>query len=269
MSMQRTRGNRGRKSLFPLAAACAFAGFLTAGYPAALEEAADTEADVSVFIPAMREAPATPLEMALRLERELARGAGVLMPDPDIPVRLDGGVIPLDGAPAGFPAGFLAGLAPEKINGVEAWRATLRADDATGDMIFRNAGGKAFWVVEADASVYSADWVARIHSADGGSLDFSGTARMLEELAGEAARITVPEEALYRAAWLAARQYFLPSHVEMAFTFVLAEDLPDYRAAGAAEAEILPRGAMTLSAPAPLTGLTVTGIAAGTDGVSL
>jgi len=262
-------GKRKRRLLFLSAAACAFAGFLTAGYPAASEEAAETEADVSVSVFAMREAPATPLEMALRLERELARGAGVLMPDPDIPVRLDGGVIPLDGASAGFPAGFLAGLVPEKINGVEAWRATLRADDATGDMIFRNAGGKAFWVVEADASVYSADWVARIHSADGGSLDFSGTARMLEELAGKAARIKVPEEALYRAAWLAARQYFLPSHVEMAFTFVLAEDLPDYRAAGAAEAEILPRGAMALSAPAPLTGLTVTGIAAGTNGVSL
>jgi len=265
---ERIRGRK-RRLLFLSSAACAFAGFLTAGYPEEREEAADTGAVVSVSVFAMREAPATPLEMALRLERELARGAGVLMPDPDTPVRLDGGVIPLDGASGGFPAGFLAGLAPEKVNGVEAWRATLRADDATGDMIFYNAGGKAFWSVEADASVYSADWVARIHSADGGSLDFSGTARMLEELAGKAAGIAVPEEALYRAAWLAARQYFLPSHVEMAFTFVLAEDLPDYRAAGAAEAAALSGGAEPLRAPAPLTGLTVTGIAAGTDGVSL
>ncbi|MDD4016357.1 MAG: hypothetical protein PHV28_00300 [Kiritimatiellae bacterium] len=187
----------------------------------------------------------------------------------DAPLWRGPALVFLDGCLAVPHSRHEPGLAPEKINGVEAWRATLRADDATGDMVFRNAGGKAFWVVEADASVYSADWVARIHSADGGSLDFSGTARMLEELSGKAAGITVPEEALYRAAWLATRQYFLPSHVEMAFTFVLAEDLPDYRAAGAAEAEILPRGAMALSAPAPLTGLTVTGIAAGTDGVSL
>ena len=76
-----------------------------------------------------RRVPATPLEMALRLERELASGAGVLMPDPERPVRLDGGVIALEAGQAGFPAEFLAGLVPEEINGAEAWRVTLRADD--------------------------------------------------------------------------------------------------------------------------------------------
>ena len=262
---ERIRGRK-RRLLFLSAAACAFAGFLTAGYPAAPEEAAETEAAVSVSVSAMREAPATPLEMALRLERELARGAGVLMPDPDTPVRLDGGVIPLDGTPGGFPAGFLAGLAPEKVNGVEAWRATLRADDATGDMIFRNAGGKAFWSVEADASVYSADWVARLHSADSGYGDFFGTARILEELGGKTAGIKVPEEALYRAAWLATRQYFLPSHVELTFTFILKEDLDVYRSAAT-----LTRAptATVMSMSAPLTGLAVTGFAADTNGVAL
>lgn len=240
----RTRG-RQRGHLFLFATACAFAGFLTAGYASEREDTVETGAAVSVS--AKREAPATPLEMALRLERELARGAGVLMPDPDNPVRVDGGVIPLDETSGGFPSDFLAGLVPEKINGVEAWRAALRVDDATGDMIFRNAGGKAFWSVKADGSIYSADWVARLHSADGGSGDFFGTARMLEELGGKTVRIKVPEEALYRAAWLATRQYLLPSHVEMTFTFVLAEDLGAYRAAGTAEA--LSGGAKTLSAP--------------------
>ena len=94
-----------------------------------------------------RHIPATPLEMALRLERELARGAGILMPDPERRVRLDGGVIALDAGQAGFPPEFLAGLVPEEINGVEAWRATLCADDLSCDVLFYNAAGDAFWSV--------------------------------------------------------------------------------------------------------------------------
>ncbi len=54
-------------------------------------------------------APATPLEMALRLEKELAKGAGMLMPDPDRHVRLSGGVIPLDNRTDGFPTEFFHG----------------------------------------------------------------------------------------------------------------------------------------------------------------
>lgn len=111
--------------------------------------------------------PATPLEMALRLEKEQAMGAGILMPDPDLQVRLSGGVIPLDVKAEGFPAEFLKGLVPDEINGVEAWRATLRADDVSGDMLFYNADGDAFWSVAADAGVWSADWIARLHSPDG------------------------------------------------------------------------------------------------------
>ena len=105
----------------------------------------------------MRRAPATPLAMALRLEREQAGGAGALMPDPGRPVRLNGGTIPLDGRTEGFPPGFLAGLVPEEVEGREAWRVTLRTDDATGAMAFYNSDGKAFWSVPADASVYSAE----------------------------------------------------------------------------------------------------------------
>jgi hypothetical protein len=47
--------------------------------------------------------------MALRLERELARGAGILLPDPERRVRLDGGLIPLNGNSSGFPDDFLKG----------------------------------------------------------------------------------------------------------------------------------------------------------------
>ena len=157
-----TNNSSGKKSLvFFIAAACASAGVILASRHALAREGAE-QADATASRPASAcKTPATPLEMALMLERELARGAGALMPDPERRVRLDGGVIPLDAASGGFPAEFLAGLAPEEANGVGAWRATLRADDATGDMLFYNADGETFWPVAADAAVYSIDWIAR------------------------------------------------------------------------------------------------------------
>ncbi|NLG01950.1 MAG: hypothetical protein GX565_17625 [Lentisphaerae bacterium] len=215
-----------------------------------------------------RRAPATPLEMALRLEKEQAKGAGMLMPDPERQVRLSGGVIPLDDKTEGFPQEFLEGLGPEKINGVEAWRATLRADDASGDILFYNADGKAFWSVAADANVWSADWIARLHSPDCKAADFFSTDQVLLALSEKQTRVKVPENVLYRSAWLSTRQYFLPSHVEITFTFILREDLDAYRSAGTATLSPAP-AAMLMSMSAPLTNLAVTGFAADTNGVAL
>lgn len=109
-------------------------------------------------------------------------GAGILMPDPKRQVRLSGGVIPLDGKTEGFPSEFFQGLVPDEINGVEAWRATLRADDSSGDMLFYNADGEVFWSVAADAKVWSADWIARLHSLDGKAADFFSTGEVLQTL---------------------------------------------------------------------------------------
>jgi hypothetical protein len=215
-----------------------------------------------------RLAPATPLEMAQRLEKEQAKGAGMLMPIPERQVRLSGGVIPLDVKTDGFPAEFLEGLVPDEVNGVEAWRATLRTDDASGDMLFYNADDKVFWSVTADAAVWSADWIARLHSPDRKAADFFSTEQVLLTLSEKTTRVKLPADALYRSAWLATRQYFLPSHVEMTFTFILQEDLDAYRSAGTATrssaATFLP-----MSMSAPLTGLAVTGFTADTNGVAL
>ena len=204
--------------------------------------------------------------MALRLEKEQAQGAGMLMPDPDLQVRLSGGVIPLDGLAEGFPSEFLEGLVPNEINGVEAWRATLRTDDASGDILFYNSDGKVFWSVAADAAVWSADWIARLHTTDCKAADFFSTEQVLQTLGEKQTRVKLPENALYRSAWLATRQYYLPSHVEITFTFIIQEDLDVYGSAGTA---LRSPAAAVLSMPAPLTGLAVTGFAADTNGVAL
>jgi hypothetical protein len=214
-----------------------------------------------------RLAPATPLEMALRLEKELAAGAGMLMPDPERPARRDGGLVPVDVLKEGFSPEFLAGLVPEEGAGrVTVWRATLRTDDASGDMLFYNADGEVFWSVAADAAVWSADWIARLHSLDCKAADFFSTEQVLRTLSEKPSRMKVSEDALYRSAWMATRQYFLPSHVEMTFTFILKVDLVAYRSAGTAARSL---AAPVMSMSAPLTGLAVTGFAADTNGVAL
>ncbi len=237
----------------------------------AVRTSAQETANAGVALTAKaRRAPATPLEMALRLEKELAMGAGILMPIPGRQVRLSGGFIPLDSGTGGFPAEFFMGLVPDKLNGVEAWRATLRTDDASGDMLFYNADGKVFWSVAADAAIWSADWIARLHSLDGEAADFFSTGQVLQTLSEKQTRVKVPEDALYRSAWLATRQYFLPSHVEMTYTFMLKEDLAAYRSgrtgARASAANVL---SMPMSMSDPLTNLAVTGFAADTNGVAL
>ncbi len=217
---------------------------------------------------APRPAPATPLEMALRLERELARGAGMLMPDPERPVRLDGGLIPLDGSRSGFPAAFLDGLAPGTRNGVDVWSAVLHVDDANGDMLFHNAAGELFWTVPAAAGNWSADWIARLHTPDGRASDFFTTEQRYQELLARPARTEVPDRVLRRSAWFNTRQYFRPSRVEMTFTFILQDDLADYRSAAASSRSQASGGASQRS-PAALTELSLTGIACGTNGVTL
>ncbi|MGI6100382.1 MAG: hypothetical protein ACOYD3_11625 [Kiritimatiellia bacterium] len=217
---------------------------------------------------AARTAPATPLEMALRLERELARGAGILMPDPERPVRLDGGLIPLNGNRGGFPDAFLDGLVPETRNSVGVWRAVLHVDDVGGDMLFHNAIGEHFWTVSANAGPWSADWIARLHTPDGRATDFFSTEQRYQELLARPSRVTVPDKVLRRSAWFDTRQYFRPSRVEMTFTFILQDDLADYRSAAASSRSQASGGAPVRS-PAALTGLSLTGIACGTNGVTL
>ena len=217
---------------------------------------------------APRPAPATPLEMALRLERELARGAGILMPDPERPVKLGGGIIPLNGNRGGFPDDFLDGLVPETRNGVDVWHAVLRADDASGDMLFYNAAGEHFWPVPANGGIWSADWIARLHTPDGRVTDFFATEQRYQELRARPSRVEVPDKVLRRSAWFDTRQYFRPSRVEMTFTFILQDDLADYRSAAASSRSQVSGGAPVRS-PAALTGLSLTGIACGTNGVTL
>lgn len=127
------------------------------------------------------------------------------------PVKLDGGIIPLDGGRGGFPADFLDGLVPGTRNGVEVWRAVLHADDAGGDMLFYNASGELFWTVPAIGGTWSADWIARLHTPGGRVTDFFATEQRYQELLSRPARIRVPDEVLYRSAWLETQQYSNPS----------------------------------------------------------
>jgi hypothetical protein len=190
------------------------------------------------------------------------------MPDPERPVKLDGGIIPLNGNRGGFPDDFLDGLVPETRNGVDVWRAVLRADDASGDMLFHNAAGELFWTVPATGGTWSADWIARLHTPGGRVTDFFSTEQRYQELRARPSRAEVPDKVLRRSAWLDTRQYFRPSRVELTFSFILQDDLADYRSAAAAARSQAAQSAPVRS-PAALTGLSLTGIACGTNGVTL
>ena len=229
---------------------------------------------------ARRLTPSNPLEMALRVERELAQGAGALLPFQELTVRQNGGTIPLTADQTGFPPEFLAGLVPGRVGNADAWRVTLRADDDSGDMVFYNAEGDAFWAVTANQSVYSPDWIARHRTPSRDTADymafFARRDVAAESLMVERARTTsvalnlAPAELRavrnYQAEWSAARQYFRPSRVEVTFTFVMRDDLAAFRSASAA----LPV-AKSASAPAPraLTGLAFTAITNSPDAISL
>ena len=138
----------------------------------------------------------------------------------------------------------------------------------TGGVLFYNASGGLFWSVAADVGVWSADWIARLHSPDGTAADFSGIEARCGELLAKPSRAEWSDLALYHAAWLDTRQFFQPSHVEMAFTFILQEDLEAFRSAGSAAGAQAAAGA-PMAAPASPAGLAATGIEAGTNGVAL
>ncbi len=89
-----------------------------------------------------------------------------------------------------------------------------------------------------------------------------------QKLLARPSRVTVPDKVLRRAAWLETRQYFRPSHVEMEFIFIPKDDLGAYRSAAAA-ARAQSTAAPPQRSPAALTGLSLTGIACGTNGVTL
>ena len=96
-------------------------------------------------------APKSPLDLAMRLECDLARGAGIFMPDTNRTFAAHCGTIPLDatGGALDFDGAFLAGLAPVEEHGVTVWPVALRVDDETGGTVFYNAEGAAFWEVRS------------------------------------------------------------------------------------------------------------------------
>ena len=103
--------------------------------------------------------PQTPFDMAMALEREIASGAGIMMPDPDTPYVRYHSTIPLPiPDDAGFPQGFLMGLVGVEEHGWVVYPVTARVDDASGHTIFRNAEGEAFWAVSPEGA-YDPDWV--------------------------------------------------------------------------------------------------------------
>ena len=224
----------------------------------------------------------TPLEMALRVERELAQGAGALLPFQELTVRQNGATVPLTADQTGFPPEFLAGLVPERVGDADAWRVTLRADDDSGDMVFYNANGDAFWAVAADQSVYSPDWIARHRTPSRDTADYMAffanrdvaaeTLMTARSHAPAIATTLAPAELRaarhYQAEWSAARQYFRPSRVEMAFTFVMRDDLAAYRSASAAPLAAK-SSAAPASAPRALAGLAFTSITNTPDAISL
>lgn len=164
-----------------------------------------------------------------RLEKEQATGAGILMPVPERQVRLSGGVIPIDDKSEGFPPEFFKGLVPEEINGTEAWRTTLRTDDDSGDMLFYNADGDAFWSVAADAAVWSADWIALLHSLDGKAGNFYDTGQVLRTLSEKQTRYNLMKPMRHPEV---ARAIAFPSEEATLITnAVLRQAFDQYRAA--------------------------------------
>ena len=171
----------------------------------------------------------TPFEMAMELERELASGIGILMPDPGIPFVNYHGVLPLpEPDPSGFPQGFLDGLVSTQQYGFATWPVTLRADDVSGDTVFRNADGTLFWS-ESPSGIYSADWILQLHGNPPAPMD----------------------------------ELLLPSHVEAQWTFVAEEDIAAYHEATLAS--LKPQGPAAPPPPSNLPVLNVTAFAPAAD----
>jgi len=149
------------------------------------------------------------------LERQLAMGIGIIMPDPGTPYSCHHGVLPLPSPDeAGFPMGFLIGLTGVERYGVTTYPVSVRVDDASGDTVFRNANGAAFWAIAPDWA-YDPDWVCWLRLPADWTVAAATPAR-------EASRLLTI--ALLR-----------PSHVEARWTFVAEQDMAQYRAARIAE----------------------------------
>ncbi|MCL2103571.1 MAG: hypothetical protein FWH21_00730 [Kiritimatiellaeota bacterium] len=149
---------------------------------------------------ALAQQPQTPFEMAMVLERNLASGIGILMPDPEMPFVSYHGVLPLPGpAPAGFPQGFLNGLVSMQQFGVTVYPVTLCVDDNTGVTAFYNADQVPFWTETPDGSYY-ANWLLQLH----GNVP-SQTAELLKPSHVEARWVFVEEGDIpaFHAGWLA------------------------------------------------------------------
>ena len=138
--------------------------------------------------------PQTPFEMAMALERDLASGIGLLMPDPNTPYARYHGALPLPPPDdAGFPQGFLNGLVSAERFGITIYPVALRADDITGVTSFYNANANGFWQ-ETPAGTYHADWLLQLHS-------------------------DVPPQ---------TQALLCPSHVETHWVFIEEQDIPAY-----------------------------------------
>ena len=147
--------------------------------------------------------PQTPYDMAVALERELAAGMGILIPDPDTPYLRDYGTLPLfPDEWLGFPRDFLNGLVGVQEHGVTVYPVAVQVDDASGWTMFRNAAGMDFWTV-APGVAYSPDWIfQRWYGGQASALDYSFMASLL-----------------------------LPSHVVAQWVFVDGQDIALYKTA--------------------------------------
>jgi hypothetical protein len=82
------------------------AGAVQVAAAGAARVSAQSGVPAMTLVSAKRLPPATPLEMALKVEKELAGGAGALLPFPELTVKLGGGVTPLTVKQKGFPPEF-------------------------------------------------------------------------------------------------------------------------------------------------------------------
>ena len=139
----------------------------------------------------------SPFELAMVLERSQARFIALMLPDTNLVLRHDYGILPVPVPSAeGFPQNFVEGLTAATEYGFEVFPVTLRVNETTGNMVFYDVNTNAFHTVPANSSYYP-EWI----------LDLYGkTSPWLEEV-------------------------LRPSRVALTVTFVAEQDMADYNAA--------------------------------------
>ncbi len=209
---------------------CVSAGLVFASIHALARESAEP-ADASASRPAsVCRTPATPLDMALRLSaswrgaracscRTRSGGSGWTA------VSSSGRCGP--GVPGRVPGGARAG-GGQRRRGVA--RASC-ADDQRRHALY-NAAGELLLVGRRRRRCLHAGLIARLHSIDGTVADFFDTERVYQDLLARPCAACGTDRIIYRSAWLSTRQYFLPSHAEMASYLPFWEDLGVYRSGG-------------------------------------